>query len=129
MFVFASLCTFFLNWRINSLSTVPNETAYSFLSPNVVLASIAAFMLIQKLQIPNYLDKPLAFTSGLVFPIYFMHILVIEILKAGWLGFSVSSYSFHPSIGIFSLTAATFLMSLAIAAITRLIPHSEKIVG
>ncbi len=129
VFVFASLCTFLLNWRINSLSNVPDGTAYSFLSPNVVLASIAAFMLIQKLQIPHYLDKPLAFISGLVFPIYFMHLLVIEILKAGWLGFSVSSYSFHPIVGILSLTTATFLISLAIAAMTRLIPHSEKIFG
>jgi surface polysaccharide O-acyltransferase-like enzyme len=129
VFAFASLCTFLLNWRINFLSSVPNETAYSFLSPNVVLASVAAFMLIQKLQIPDYLDKPLAFISDLVFPIYFMHLLVIEILKAGWLGFSVSPYSFHPIIGILSLTTATFLVSLAIAAITRLIPYSEKIFG
>jgi surface polysaccharide O-acyltransferase-like enzyme len=129
VFVFASLCTFFLNWRINSLSSIPNETAYNFLTPNVVLASVAAFIWIQKLQIPDYLDKPLAFISGLVFQIYFMHLLVIEILKAGWLGFSISSYSLHPSIGILSLTIATFLISLAIAAITRLFPHSERIFG
>ena len=128
-FVLASLCTFFLSWRINAKSPVPIETAYDFLSPNVVLASIAAFLWIQKLQIPNYLNKPLAFISGLVFPIYFMHLLVIEILKAGWLGFSVSSYSLHPSIGILCLAITTFLISLAIAAITRLIPHSEKIFG
>ena len=129
VFIFASLCTFFLNWRINAHSSIPNETAYNFLTPNVVLASIAAFLLIQKLQIPGYLDKPLAFISGLVFPIYFMHILVIEILKAGWLGFSISSYSLHPSVGILTLSIATFLISLTIAAITRLVPHSEKIIG
>ena len=129
VFVFASLCTFFLNWRINSLTSIPNEMAYNFLTPNVVLASVAAFIWIQKLQIPNYLDKPLAFISGLVFQIYFMHLLVIEILKAGWLGFSISSYSLHPGIGILSLSIATFLISLAIAAITRLFPHSEKIFG
>jgi hypothetical protein len=58
-----------------------------------------------------------------------MHLLVIEILKAGWLGFSVSPYSLHPSVGILSLTVATFLISLVIAAITRLVPHSEKIIG
>jgi len=37
--------------------------------------------------------------------------------------------SFHPIVGILSLTTATFLISLAIAAMTRLIPHSEKIFG
>jgi surface polysaccharide O-acyltransferase-like enzyme len=125
VFVLASLCTFFLSWRINAQSPVPLETAYEFLTPNVVLASVAAFLWIQKLRIPDYLDKPLAFISGLVFPIYFMHLLVIVMLKAGWLGFSV----LHPSVGILSLSIATFLVSLAIAAISRLIPHSEKIVG
>jgi surface polysaccharide O-acyltransferase-like enzyme len=129
VFVFASLCTFFLNWRINSQSSVPNETAYNSLSPNVVLAAIAAFLWIQKLQIPKCLYKPLAFMSSLTFPIYFMHLLVIVMLKSGWLGFSISPYSFHPSLSILVLAIATFLISLTIAAITRLIPHSEKIFG
>ena len=68
VFVFASLCTFFLNWRINSQSSVPNETAYNSLSPNVVLAAIAAFLWIQKLQIPECLYQATSIYIRLDFP-------------------------------------------------------------
>jgi len=65
----------------------------------------------------------------MVFPIYFMHLLVIEILKGGILGISITPYSIHPVVGILGLAVVTFFASMSIAVLIRLIPHSSRIIG
>ena len=124
-----SISTSFLTHIFNYSSLNPNVTAYSHFSPNVVIASIAAFLWLRKSKIPQPFAKPLAYISGLIFPVYFMHLLVIELLKAGILGISITSYSIHPAIGIPTLATSTFIISLIIAAACRIIPYSKQIIG
>lgn len=129
VFVLASLLTFFLSWHFNSISPTPTEVAYEYFSPNVLLASCAAFLWIKKIKVHNCIVKPLEFFSGMVFPIYFMHLLIIEILKGGILGFSITPYSIHPVVGILGLAVVTFFASMSIAVLIRFIPHSSRIIG
>ena len=129
VFFLASLCTFYLSWHLNALSPSPIETAYEYFSPNVLIASCAAFLCMRQIKVHNSIVKPLKFFSSMVFPIYFMHLLVIEILKGGILGISITPYSIHPVVGILGLAIVTFFASMSIAVLIRLIPHSSRIIG
>lgn len=128
-YLIASLSTCILTYILNSNSHKPIETAYECLSPNLIIASIAIFLWFRKIKIPHTLAKYFAYASPLMFPVYLMHILVIEILKNGSIGISISSYSVHPAIGIIFLASSTFLISLTLAAISRIIPFSQKMFG
>ncbi|OIN54158.1 acyltransferase [Pseudomonas costantinii] len=125
----ASATTFLLSWYLNSDAPAPVETAMEYFSPNVMLASVAAFLLIGKIELSPRLIRPVAFFSGLVFPVYFMHLLVIELIKSGMLGFTLGLASMSSFSAILSLSLATFFVSLGIAAVTRAIPYSSRLVG
>jgi surface polysaccharide O-acyltransferase-like enzyme len=127
----AVLCTFGLTWYFNSNTNfIPlNEIAYNYFSPNVVIASVAAFLWLKQLTISNYFAKILSFLSTLVFPVYFMHLLIIAILTGGVLGFSIDQFFIHPIIGILLLTASTLVLSLLLALIAKKIPYLSKITG
>ena len=129
VFLLMSLCTFFVSWKINSLSDVPLETAYEYLSPNVVIAYCALFVFCIKIRINCSAIKFFSFLSKRTFPAYFMHLLVMETIKNGFLGFSINSYFVHPVIGIFLLSFLTLLISLAISSILRIIQHSHVVIG
>ena len=129
VFFLASLSTFSLAWRFNVLSPTPNETAFEYFSPNVAIASSAAFLWLRQTPNLDFLAKPLAFFSSKTFPVYFMHVLILEIFQRGILGFSITSYFIHPMVGIMVLALATFFTSMSIAILLRAIPYSSRIIG
>jgi surface polysaccharide O-acyltransferase-like enzyme len=129
IFCIASLATFFISWRFNSLSPVPDETAFIYFSPNVLIASCAAFHMIGKVRVTPILIRPVAFLSSIVFPVYFMHLLVIDLIKAGMFGFTLNLASMSTFTSILSLSLCTFAVCLTLAALTRVIPYSSKLVG
>jgi surface polysaccharide O-acyltransferase-like enzyme len=75
------------------------------------------------------LIRPVAFLSSIVFPVYFMHLLVIDLIKAGMFGFTLNLASMSTVTAILSLSVTTFAVCLGLAALTRVIPHSAKVVG
>jgi surface polysaccharide O-acyltransferase-like enzyme len=129
VFCLASLATFLLSWRFNSLSPIPDETPFLYFSPNVLIAACAAFHLIRKIRVTPVLVRPVAFLSSIVFPVYFMHLLVIDLIKAGMFGFTLNLASMSTVTSILSLSLSTFAVCLVLAALTRVIPHSAKLVG
>ncbi len=54
VFFFASLCTFCLSWYFNALSPTPTEIAFIYFSPNVLIASSAAFLWLMQLNAFHY---------------------------------------------------------------------------
>ncbi|WP_460062343.1 acyltransferase [Pseudomonas sp. S2_A05] len=129
VFCLATLATFLLSWRFNSLSAVPDETAFLYFSPNVLIAACAAFHMISKIRVTPILLRPVAFLSSIVFPVYFMHLLVIDLIKASMFGFTLNLASMSTFTAIFSLSLSTFAVCLLLAALTRVIPYSAKLVG
>lgn len=129
MFVLASVTTFLASWYLNSKSPTPVETALEYFSPNVMIASIAAFMLIGKIRISEKLARPVAFLSGLVFPVYFMHLLVIDLIKAGMFGFTLPLATLSTFGSIVSLSLSAFVVCLILTALSRLVPYSSRLIG
>ncbi|MCI0501913.1 MAG: acyltransferase family protein, partial [Epsilonproteobacteria bacterium] len=86
VFLVASSCTFGLTWYFNTDFSPLIETAYIYFSPNVMIASIAAFLLLKQITLSDFYVKIASYLSPLVFPVYFMHLLIIAILSSGILG-------------------------------------------
>lgn len=129
VFFLASLATFLISWRLSSLSPVPDETAFLYFSPNVLIAACAAFHMIREIRVPAVLVRPVGFLSSIVFPVYFMHLLVIDLIKAGMFGFTLNLASMSTFTSILSLSLCTFAVCMVLAALTRFIPYSAKLVG
>ncbi|MBY0579457.1 MAG: acyltransferase family protein [Burkholderiales bacterium] len=124
------LATFLITWMRTSSSGVPDELAYSYFSPNVLLASIAAFMMIRKIRTPNgWGVRIVQWASDACFFVYFIHILVLEFLRYGTFGVKISTSDIHPGLSIPLLAIATFVFSMAVAGLVRLIPGSRRIFG
>lgn len=124
------LATFLISWMRASNSGVPDELAYSYFSPNVLLASVGAFILIQKTPTPNAsVTRIINWMSDASFFVYFIHVLVLEFLRYGTFGVQISTSNIHPGFSIPLLAIATFVLSLTIAGLVRLIPGSRRIFG
>ncbi len=128
-YILASLSTFFLTWYFTAKTKVPTETAYQYLSPNVVISAAALFVIFPKITIPQCFHKTLMYLSPLVFPVYLMHPFVMSLLRNGFFSFSITPYTFYPGIGVFLLAITTLIISFGLASLTRLIPFSEKFIG
>lgn len=129
VFYLSSLCTFLITWGLYVKSPIPIQTAYNYFSPNVLIASVGAFLYLRQIKVTIFFVKPLAFLSGIIFPIYFMHLLIIAVIEGGYLGFTITPYSIYPVVGILGLAFVTFFVSMLIAVLLKFIPYSSKIIG
>lgn len=129
LYLIGSIITFIITWMLNINSVNADETAYCYLSPNVVIAAIGMFLALQNVNIPAQYNKLLKCISENCFFIYFIHILVIEKLKVQMLLIPILNPIDSPIIGSLILGIAAFIISLLISILIRLIPHSQKLVG
>ncbi len=122
----ASFITFALTWFLSKQSGQGVETAYLYFSPNVFVASIAAFLVLSRMRVNETIARILMWTSDHCFLIYFMHVVVVERVQIR-IGTAVPSFPLF--IQILATTFITFLVCLAIAAALRLIPKSRLFLG
>lgn len=120
-------CTFCFTWYFNTNFNPLNEIAYNYFSPNVLVGSVALFLLFKKIKISFTYNSFLEFASSLVFSVYFMYLLIIAILTGGYLGFSIDQFTVHPAIGIFLLSVLT--LCLCLSALGKQIPYLRKMIG
>lgn len=111
-----------------------DQTIYRRDSPNNAIYAVALFLMF---KVPNYerifeknprlqpLTRFLSHGSG---SIYFMHILILELLIDGYLGFPLSGMTIHPIIGLPLTTLAVVLISSLVIIVLRRIPILRAIV-
>ena len=106
--------------------------AYSF---NIVLASVALFLLLSKVS-PITLDnrfprinKLLSLIGRNTLAIYLLHVMVLESLQKGYLGFKISLTTMDPVFEIPLITALTLLICLAIVYPLKKVPGLKRIIG
>lgn len=122
--------TFLITWMRTANIGMPDELAYSYFSPNVLLASIGAFMLARKIPTAKHWGaRIIIWVSDASFFIYFVHIIVLEFLRYGTFGIKVSTIDTHPALSIPKLAFLVFVFSVAIAWLVRWIPGSRRILG
>lgn len=129
IYFLSSFVTFSLTLWFNTTFNPLNEIAYNYFSPNVLIASIAIFLYFKALTISSNYISLFAYISTLIFPVYFMHLLLIAILQGDYLGFSIDQFTIHPIIGILLMTTTTLLSCFLITIIAYKIPYLKKLIG
>jgi surface polysaccharide O-acyltransferase-like enzyme len=106
---------------------------YDFVSPNVILASAATFLLLRWLSdrkpftYPNVLSIIRSLATG-AFGIYLIHVIVIEVLS-GWLPFvQINSFMGNALWSIPLVSTIVFLVSFLITRLIQKIPALRRIV-
>ena len=108
---------------------------YDASSFSVIIASAALFLLLA--AVPNqtvqtkfpHASSVLKLISQNPLSIYLFHIIILETLQKGLLGFRLSVTTMNPIIEIPLITGITLLICLAIIAPLNKIPYVKKIIG
>lgn len=120
---------------IGTLGAVYGRFFLDSSSLSVIIASISLFLLLA--TIPNakgqnrfpYSNRMLKVISENSLPIYLFHLIVLETLQSGYLGFKLSVTTLNPLIEIPLLTALTLVICLAIIVPLKKLPYVKRIIG
>jgi surface polysaccharide O-acyltransferase-like enzyme len=126
VYLISASVTFVLTLYFSQRSQAVVETAYLYFSPNVFVASVAAFILISRAKVGGRFGILLQWISDRCFLIFFIHVVILERISSATLALlpGVPSY-----LSIAIATLGTFFISLMIAAALRLLPASKMILG
>jgi surface polysaccharide O-acyltransferase-like enzyme len=130
--VFTMLGTYFV---IRILGEAYSQFFLTAISFNVILASITLFLVLAAIpsqaietKIPRG-NKVLKVISENTLPIYLFHIIVLETLQKGVLGFRLSVTTMNPVLEIPLVTVVTLLICLAIIVPLKLLPYVRRVIG
>ena len=108
---------------------------YNSFSFNVIMGSVALFQLLSavpmhaivgRLSLVNRLVREI---SQNTLPIYLFHVMVMETLQKGYLGFKISLTTMNPFLEIPLITISTLFISLGIIMPLKKIPHFNRLIG
>ena len=124
--------TYFITAAIGGLSSY---FFYDYLSVNVILASIALFMLLRRVP-SSWPEKFSNRGKWLIheigkntLPIYLLHVMVLEAFQKGFFGFTISVNTMNPAIEIPLITGLTLFVCLGIVLPLKKIPFVQKLIG
>jgi surface polysaccharide O-acyltransferase-like enzyme len=108
-----------------------------YLSPTVILASVMVFMLLLTIKPPSAQKKESTSKAGKLvklisqntLAIYMFHVMVIETIQNGYLGFAINRNTLNPIVEIPLLTVIVLFISLAIILVLRKIPYMKELIG
>ncbi len=104
-------------------------------SANVVLASIATYMLLAKYpkdwpkNSHPKLSRLTKAISANTLPIFFFHVIVLETFNQGLLGFRISMLQMSPVIEIPLVTAVTLFITLGLVLLVKKVPILKTLIG
>jgi surface polysaccharide O-acyltransferase-like enzyme len=124
--------TFFL---VGTLGESYSQFFLDATSFSVIIASVTLFLILA--AIPNQTienrfphgNKILKVISQNTLPIYLFHIIILETLQKGYLGFQISVTTMNPIIEIPIITAVTLILCLAIIVPLKKLPYVRRIIG
>lgn len=104
-------------------------------SANVVLASVAAYMLLGKYpkdwpkNSHPRLRRLTHAISANTLPIFFFHVIVLETLNKGLLGFKISLLEMSPVVEIPLATVVTLFLTLGLILLMKKVPILKTLIG
>jgi surface polysaccharide O-acyltransferase-like enzyme len=109
-----------------------------YLSPTVILSSVMVFMMLLTVQPPSVqkgvvgcskVNRLVKLISQNTLPIYLFHVMVIETLQNGYLGFAINRDTMNSIIEVPLLTTIVLFVSLAIILLSKKVPYLPKLLG
>lgn len=128
VYVACTVATFLLTWHFSEKAGVPCETAYVYFTLNVMIASLAAFKAFTRVTTGPTVGDVLHWVSDRSALIFFVHVLVLEQVRYSAVIASLSQV-LPTFFVILTISVATFVFSLLIAATIRLIPGASRVAG
>lgn len=120
-----------------------------YLSPTMILASVMAFLLLKNIKAPtkkiaitptnegfknqqsqsSKFSKFIHLLSENTLPIFLFHLMVIEILQRGFLGFTINGSVINSIIGVPLITIITLFLCLVVIVPLKKVPLLKKLIG
>lgn len=120
------ICTFAITNDLSVSQGSANEVLYGFLTPNVMLVSIAVFVffkeIISKIKFNKGTIKIISLISYCSFGMYLVHVVFNTIFSK--IGFT--TLSFNPIISVPVITGSVFICSFLVSFIISKIPFINK---
>jgi surface polysaccharide O-acyltransferase-like enzyme len=132
-FIFTIVSTWFMHFHFDSIGQ--NYFFFGYLSVNVILASVTMFMLLSKLpvnwsrNIHPLVNRVVHAIGKNTLPIYMFHLIVMETLQRGYLGFKLSLTVMNPVIGIPVMTVVTLLITFGLILFMKKVPVLRTLIG
>jgi surface polysaccharide O-acyltransferase-like enzyme len=130
--VFTIIGTYFL---VGILGEVYSQFFLDASSFSVIIASVALFLLLAAIsnqtierRLPRG-SRVLKVISQNTLPIYLFHVIVLESLQKGYLGFKISVTNIAPVVEVPLITAVTLFICLAFIVPLKKLPYMKRIVG
>ncbi len=108
-----------------------------YLSPTIILAAVMVFLLlitvkpapVQKETKPSKVNKFVKLISVNSLPIFLFHVMVLETIQRGYLGFAINGNTINSIIGVPLMTVIVLFVSLGIILLLKKIPYVSKVIG
>ena len=132
-FIFTIVSTWFMHFHFDSIDQ--NYFFFGYLSVNVMLASVTMFMLLSKLpvnwsrNIHPLVNRVVHAIGKNTLPIYMFHLIVMETLQRGYLGFKLGLTVMNPVIGIPVMTVVTLFITFGLILLMKKVPVLRTLIG
>lgn len=118
------LLTIYLDLAMAVKYQMPYSTYYGEFTVNVMLESVAVFVLFKSIPFPSdSIYKPIVKLSECSFGAYLVHMFVIEQLQVR---FGITTLSFEPLYSVPAITIAVFVIASIISVILHYMPIVNK---
>ena len=136
IFVIGYLVTAFGTYlAVGTIGERVSQIFYDSFSFSVIMASIALFMLLTPVS-PQSIEtrRPrgnllLHHISQNTLPIYLFHVIILETLQKGYLGFKISIVTMNPFLEIPLITFVTLIICLGVIVPAKKMLHLGRIIG
>jgi len=131
-FVFTFASTAVMTYRVPSIDN--DFVFFDYLSVNVVLMSIGVYAFLSTFSFDwpgtkhPYLKKIIETISKNTLPIFLLHVIVLETLSRGLLGFTLN-LSINPLIEVPLASVAILFITLGIILLMKKVPILKKLIG
>ena len=132
-FIFTIVSTWFMHFHFDFIGQ--NYFFFGYLSVNVMLASVTMFMLLSKLKanwsrtVHPLVNRVVHAIGKNTLPIYMFHLIVMETLQRGYLGFKLSLTVMNPVIGIPVMTVVTLFITFGLILLMKKVPVLRTLIG
>jgi surface polysaccharide O-acyltransferase-like enzyme len=127
--------TIFGTWlmRFNLSSLGQEYFFFDNLSISVILTSITLYMILSKVSADwpknPFVKRVLHLISINTLPIYLLHVIIMETLQRGYLGFKLSVTTINPVIGVPIIALITFIITFGLVLLMKRVPVLRTIIG
>lgn len=134
LFGISLIATITTLYVINMNLDMVNYALLTYYAPNILVLSVTGYLLLKTMGerwetlVSQRTKDAMKLLSGMSFGIFLIHSIIVESIKAGYIGFSFTSVAFHPLLAIPCMVIFVWTISFTIVFILKKTPILKVIV-